>query len=267
MAEQAFLTARWTNLVLLNFRVPADLIARLAPDGTEPDLHEGQAYISIVGFRFDRVRVFGIPIPLHASFDEVNLRYYVRRVVAGETRHGVVFVREIAARRAVALIANRLYHEHYVVCPMRSSHSISNSQLDTSDRVEYSWRNCSSPTRGRRHRPQLPARWNCVAARVGARVAAPAPNSLEEFIIEHYWAYTHGRDGRTREYRVVHRPWRVAPTTNVTWDCDVASNYAGPFAEYLSAPPAHTMIADGSYVEVFRGRCVAEGCRLMADSG
>ena len=52
MTKPLFLTARWTDLVLLNFVVPADLIAQVAPPGTEPDLHEGVAYISIVGFRF-----------------------------------------------------------------------------------------------------------------------------------------------------------------------------------------------------------------------
>ncbi len=54
--KRAFLKARWTELVLLNFRVPEEVIAGLAPAGTEVDLHEGEAYISIVGFRFQNVR-------------------------------------------------------------------------------------------------------------------------------------------------------------------------------------------------------------------
>src|SRR5690349_3110183 len=99
MSERPFLTARWTDLLVLNFRVPADLIAGLAPAGTEADLFDGQAYLSIVGFRFQNVRVLGIPIPGHTQFDEINLRYYVKRVVDGETRRGVIFVREIVPRR------------------------------------------------------------------------------------------------------------------------------------------------------------------------
>ena len=80
MSEPPFLTARWTDLLLLNFAVPVNAIARLAPSGTEPDLHDGQAYISIVGFRFHGVRLLGLPIPGHTRFDEINLRYYVKRI-------------------------------------------------------------------------------------------------------------------------------------------------------------------------------------------
>ena len=57
MRERPFLTARWINLVLLNFRLPADVVERVTPVGLEPDLHEGQAYISVVGFGFHNVRV------------------------------------------------------------------------------------------------------------------------------------------------------------------------------------------------------------------
>ncbi len=119
--ERPFLTARWTDLPLLNFAVPVEFIAGLAPAGTEPDLHEGQAYMSIVGFRFQNVRVLGIPVPGHTNFDEINLRYYVKRIIGNETRRGVVFVREIVPRRAVAMIANLLYYENYITRPMCST--------------------------------------------------------------------------------------------------------------------------------------------------
>ena len=93
---------------------------------------------------------------------------------------------------------------------------------------------------------------------MGARAAAPpqlpAVGSLEEFIVEHYWAYVRGRDGSTWEYRVAHRPWRVAPAADVVWDCDLAATYNTPLAEYLAGPPVMGMIADGSPVQVFRGR-------------
>ena len=117
MPERPFLTARWSDLLLLNFAVPADLIAHVAPLGTEPDLHDGQAYISVVGFHFHNVRILGVPIPGHTRFDEINLRYYVKRIVDNDTRRGVVFVREIVPRRAVTFIANRLYYENYITPP------------------------------------------------------------------------------------------------------------------------------------------------------
>jgi uncharacterized protein len=248
MPERPFLTARWTDLLLLNFAVPVEVIARLAPPGTEPDLHEGQAYISIVGFRFHNVRLLGLPIPGHTRFDEINLRYYVQRTVGGETRRGVVFVREIVPRRAVAIVANRLYYENYITRKMRSTITKASPELQPNDTIEYAWHS--------RSRDSASLHWNRLSARVAAPLAIPPPQSLNEFIVEHYWGYSRGRDGRTREYQVTHQPWRVAPADKVVWDCDLAANYDLPFAEYLAAPPASALIADGSSIRVFRGRAL-----------
>jgi uncharacterized protein YqjF (DUF2071 family) len=251
MVERPFLTACWTDLLLLNFAVPADVIARAAPPGTEPDLHNGRAYISIVGFRFRNVRVLGIPIPGHTNFDEINLRHYVKRTDGGETRRGVVFVREIVPRRAVAIIANRLYYENYITRPIRSRIAIAGSELAVGDTIEYAWASAGRP---RKDDPAFEA--NRLAGRVAGSLAVPPAGLLEEFIVEHYWGYARGRDGRTREYRVAHPPWRVAAAADVTWSCEVAATYDGPFAEYLSVPPASAIIADGSAIQVFRGRRV-----------
>jgi uncharacterized protein YqjF (DUF2071 family) len=247
MPERPFLTARWTELLLLNFPVPVELIASLAPRGTEPDLHDGQAYASVIGFRFHNVKLLGIPIPGHTRFDEINLRYYVKRTVGIETRRGVVFVREIVPRWAVALIANRLYNENYVTRKMRNRIMMSGAELSAGDTIEYAWQSRTAAQT---------EHWNRLAAQVAAPLVAPQSGSLHEFIIEHYWGYTGGRDGRTREYRVAHPPWRVAPADNAAWDCDVPATYAGPFAEFLRTPPASAFIADGSAVEVFRGSVV-----------
>ncbi len=261
MPERPFLTAHWSDLLLLNYPVPVDAIATLAPAGTEPDLHDGQAYISIVGFRFHTARLFGLPPPGHTSFPEINLRYYVRRTVGNESRRGVVFVREIAPRRAVALTANWLYHENYIVRPMRSKIRMDGTELTVGDTVEYAWAN----------RLRLrDRRWNRLAARVAAPLTLPPPASLEEFFVEHYWGYVRARDGTTREYRVTHDPWHVAPADNIIWDGDlrefspprrwggvrggVRPTYDTPLVEYLASPPTTALIAAGSPIQLYRGR-------------
>ncbi len=244
MPQRPFLTAAWRNLVLLNFAVPTDIIRQLAPTGTEPDLHDGQSCISLVAFGFERVRLCGIPVLGHTSFPEINLRYYVRREVGGEVRRGVVFVREIVPRRAVALLANRLYNENYVTRPMRIDNQIIGAELAPGDKLEYAWRSSSH--------------WNRIAARVASPLALPACGSLEEFIVEHYWGYAHYQGGGTHEYRVAHAPWRVAATDNITWDCDIVANYESPLGEYLTAPPTSAIIAEGSPIQVFRGTTIGE---------
>lgn len=255
MPERPLLTAHWSNLLLLNFAVPPEAIAPLVPPGTEPDLYAGQAYISIVGFRFHAARLFGIPFPGHTSFPEINLRYYVRRTVGNETRRGVMFVREIVPRRAVALAANWIYNENYITRRMRSELEMAGATLTTGDTTEYAWHSHArnSPPRSGEG-PGEGRRWNRIAARVAAPLKLPPPGSLEEFLVEHYWGYARGRDGTTREYRVIHDPWMVAPADNITWDCDVAPTYDTPLAEYLAGPPANALIAAGSPVKLYRGR-------------
>jgi uncharacterized protein YqjF (DUF2071 family) len=249
VGERAFLKARWTELVLLNFRVPVEAIAELAPVGTEPDLHEGEAYISIVGFRFQSVRILGVAVPAHTRFDEINLRYYVKRTVGDEVRRGVVFVREIVPRGAVAMLANRLYNENYVTRPMRNRVTMAGSALQVGDTVEYGWRSGGGRLIRRSERI-----WNRVGARVATAPEIPSAGSLEDFIVEHYWGYVRGRDGVTREYRVEHPTWRVARADDVLWECDLAGTYDTPLADFLKVAPASALVADGSEVRVYRGR-------------
>ena len=246
-AERPFLTASWTELLMLNFAVPGEVIARLAPRGTEPDFFKGQAYISIVGFMFRDAKFFGLGLPWHKRFEEVNLRYYVRRTVGDTVRRGVVFVREIAPRPLIAATARWLYNESYVTRQMRHQFNIAGSTLAAGDEIAYQWRT----GRGKRRV------WNGMSGRMAATPNLPEPGSLTEYIAEHYWAYTPTRDGGTAEYRVAHRPWRVTPAEDVVWNCDLATSYEHtPLAEYLAVPPALAFIADGSPVQVFPGqRC------------
>lgn len=245
--EHPFLTARWTELLMLNFAVPGEVIAGLAPPGTEPDFFGGQAYLSVIGFMFREAHFFGIGLPGHRQFEEVNLRYYVRRAVGNTVRRGVVFVREIAPRRLVAATARFLYNENYVTRRMRHSVARAGNTLAAGNTIGYEWQTGWGKRR----------RWNQLSARVASAPRLPEPGSLAESIVEHYWAYVRSRDGGTAEYRVAHRPWRVATTADVVWDCDLAASYGDtPLAEYLAAPPALAFIADGSPVQVFPGRRV-----------
>src|SRR3712207_6791479 len=105
MASRVFLTGEWRWLAMLNYRVDAALLAPLVPRGTSLDYWQGAAYVSLVGFLFRDTRVLGVPVPLHRDFEEVNLRFYVRREVDGEVRRAVTFIKEIVPRLAIAAVA------------------------------------------------------------------------------------------------------------------------------------------------------------------
>lgn len=234
-----FLTARWENLVFLNYDCPSELLAPFVPAGTELDLWRGSHVVSLVGFHFVDTKLRGIPVPGHRTFEEVNLRFYVRRTAPdGETRRGVVFVRELVPRRAIAAVARLLYHEPYSALPM--SHRI-DVDAERGGSIEYRWRHRSG-----RHR---------ITAAVSGPGREPAAGSEAEFITEHYWGYTRQRDGGTVEYRVEHRPWRVREATDFAYRAPPASGvYAPGFTAILSGAPRSAFVAEGGEVAVFPGR-------------
>src|ERR1043166_375753 len=134
-AVRSFLTANWRYLAMLNFVVDPKILSPLVPPGTEIDFENGETFLSVVGFLFLDTRLLGLPIPLHRDFEEVNLRFYVRRKSADTWRRGVVFIRELVPRRAIALIARACYGENYVAVPMK--HEI--EHVDSNVKVEFSW--------------------------------------------------------------------------------------------------------------------------------
>src|SRR3954463_14131782 len=100
-----FLSAEWRSLAMLNYRAPPALLEPYVPPGTELDLFDGAAYVSVVGFLFRNTKLLGMKVPWHRNFEEVNLRFYVRREVRGEVRRGVTFLRELVPKRAISLVA------------------------------------------------------------------------------------------------------------------------------------------------------------------
>src|SRR5262245_61190897 len=71
-----FLTAEWRHLAMLNFEIDPHVLKPLVPIGTELDDWQGHTFVSLVGFLFLNTRVFGVAVPGHRNFEEVNLRFY-----------------------------------------------------------------------------------------------------------------------------------------------------------------------------------------------
>jgi len=227
---------------MLNYEVDAAMLRPLVPRGTELDLWEGRALASVVGFRFLRTRLLGVPVPFHRDFEEVNLRFYVRRVTPnGDARRGVVFVRELVPRAAIAYTARAVYNEPYLALPMRSSAPVSPG--DSPGRISYEWR--------------MKSRWESVSAAAAGAASIPSPSSEAAFITEHYWGYTRQRDGGTVEYEVAHPPWRVWEGKAPALVADLPALYGASFAAPLALPPRSSYIAEGSEVTVFRPRKIA----------
>jgi uncharacterized protein len=246
-----FLTAEWRYVLMLNYEIDPAVLLPLLPAGTELDLWQGRALVSMVGFRFLNTRLRGIPVPFHTNFEEVNLRFYVRANPAaeqhaqagstGDTGRGVVFVKEIVPLPWVARVANLLYGENYIALPM--THTIERDRQGNLRRdglVEYTWR-----YRGRLNRLG------------GLALGEPSPldsGSDEAFIAEHYWGYTRRGANKTGVYRVEHPSWRVWTVVQPYLLCDVKSLYGEAFEPFLRARPCSAFLAEGSPVAVFPGK-------------
>jgi uncharacterized protein YqjF (DUF2071 family) len=221
---------------MLNFTVDASLLAPLVPRGTVQDSWNGSTFVSLVGFLFTKTRVLGVGIPAHRTFEEVNLRFYVRRDVAGEARRGVTFIRELVPRPAVAFTARLAYNEPYLALPMR--HEFGPARSDGApDRVEFAWQGRDG--------------WARLGCSVNSTARLAAAQSQEEFITEHYWGYTRQRDGDTVEYRVEHPRWRVWDADAPFVEGDLEAVYGSTFARILCSRPASAFLADGSPVAVY----------------
>lgn len=115
----SFLKANWEYLVLINYEIEPSVLLNYLPKGTELDTFEGKCLVSLVGFMFTDVKLLGIPIPFHRSFEEVNLRFYVKRFEGGAWKRGVVFIKELVPKCALTFVANTVYQEHYQTVPMK----------------------------------------------------------------------------------------------------------------------------------------------------
>ena len=239
-APKGMLTADWKHLAMLNFEIEPRVLLPFVPPATELDWWNGKLLVSMVGFLFLHTRVFGIPIPFHRNFEEVNLRFYVRYKAEAGWRRGVVFIKEIVPRAAIALTARKLYNEPYIALSM--SHRIeADASLVRS--AEYSWESA-----GRTNRLKLTT---CGEPR-------PLGEGTEaEFITEHYWGYNAQKEGSTLEYRVEHPRWRYYEVSDARLDCDVGGLYGQQFVDSLNRKPSSAFLAEGSAVTVYQGRRLA----------
>jgi uncharacterized protein YqjF (DUF2071 family) len=234
---RVFLSTEWRDLLMLNYEIDPALLQPFVPRGTELDSFEGKAYVSLVGLRFARTKLFGlISVPFHSNFDEVNLRIYVRRREGSETRRGVMFIREIVSLPAVTFLARLAYAENYRTLPLRHSIDLTNS----GGSIEYSW--------------DLQRERFRLHGQTDGSPSVAVDGSLEQFISEHYWGYSRHRDGSSLEYHVAHEPWRIWCAPFAAFEGEGTALYGSTFGSVLSRPPRSAFIADGSLVLVYSAR-------------
>lgn len=228
VADRPFLTADWVNVVAVTFAVGEEQLRPYLPRGAEIDTLDGSPRVSLVAFEFRDTRVRGLRIPGHVRFPEVNLRFYVR--YGGE--RGVVFIRELVPRRAIAIVARRLYNEPYERTRMRCG------EQRTDDGGVLVWHRFGHDS--------------SLTVRAGAEAVVPEPGSAAHWLTDHSLGVGRRRDDTTLLYDVFHPTWALREVTDSAFDVNFTRVYGRAWSWLHDAAPSHLSLAVGSLVTVSR---------------
>jgi uncharacterized protein YqjF (DUF2071 family) len=227
-----FLEAKWENLIMANYAVDPTILIPYLPKGVELDSFEGKCYVSLVGFMFNKTKIFNVPIPYLGSFEEINLRFYVVRKDGDTLKRGVVFINETVPYAAVAWMANYLYKEHYTAVKTKHDWELT----DTSKKINYSWKKNK--------------KWNTIQVNAKSKSNSMKTSSVEAFIFEHYFGYTRVNENKTLEYGINHPSWKINQVIDHSIDCDFEQMYGSDFAFLNAQQPDNVILAEGSNVSV-----------------
>lgn len=229
---KTFLSARWENLIMANYAVSPEVLKPYLPNGVELDYFNDKLYVSLVGFMFRKTRLFNIPIPFLGTFEEINLRFYVKRKEGDTYKRGVVFINETVPYKPVAWLANKLYKEHYIAIPTKNQIKI----LNNAKHIKYEWK--------------INNAWNQLTVNTALTPEDMLLGSIEEFIFEHYYGYTKINEQQSQEYKVDHPRWLVNAVSDYSIHCDFTSMYGADFSFLENQHPDSVIVAEGSPVTV-----------------
>ena len=232
---KTFLKAEWRKLIMVNYIVDQKVLIKYLPFKTEIDLWKGDCYVSLIGFLFKNTRVRGISFPFHKTFEEVNLRFYVKYRQNNIWKRGVVFIKEIVPRSLITFVANTLYNENYATHPMRHVWEHAQDEI----KIEYYW--------------QVGKEWNYIKAIANKQAVDLLPGSKEEFITEHFWGYTFIDNTCSGEYEVAHPRWLIHPIKTYEVLCNTRELYGENFVTTLNQQPKSVFLAEGSGIKVMKG--------------
>jgi hypothetical protein len=228
----SFLNAEWRKLAIANYVISPSILSTYIPAGTELDIWENKCFVSLIGFMFLDTKLLGVKIPFHTNFEEVNLRFYVKRLENNTWKRGVVFIKEIVPKPALTFIANTIYNENYETLPMRHKWE----ENATNRTVEYQWKKNKE--------------WQHFKIVAALQASEIIKNSETEFINEHYWGYAKVDNSVTNEYEVTHPKWEQYEVESAEIKVDFDLVYGNDFEFLNKIQPDSVMLAEGSKITV-----------------
>jgi len=204
------MTQRWNDLLFAHWPIPPSAVAPLIPDGLQVDTFHGSAWIGVVPFWMDRIKIRGLPpIPFTRSFPELNLRTYVRDHQSGTP--GVFFLSLDANNLPAVAFARTVYSLPYHWAEMR---------LQQRSEREFAF---YSRRRGARPPVIFKARYRGLGPT--RKLAESRSGSLEYFLTERYCLFTRSRAGEAMRANVHHVPWPLEEAEAEIEQNDLAATF------------------------------------------
>lgn len=227
---------RWNDLLFAHWPIPPEAMAGRLPADVEADLFEGQAWLAVVPFFMDRVRVRAVGeqtiwFPTTRSFPELNLRTYVRSRRTG--KRGVYFFSLDAASLLAVFGARVLFHLPYFPASMSRQSSPEGSPEGWIDYRSKRWLPRSRPAEVRvRYRPTGP-------------VSLSGAGDLASFLTERYCLFTTSPRGHLLVGEIHHRQWPLQPAEAEFVQNDLPADFG------FALPPMPPVLHFSRALEVF----------------
>lgn len=230
--KKVFLTADWRRLISANYVVSPEIMWKHVPEGTELELFNGQCFVSLVAFRYSDTRLLSVRVPFHTMFEEINLRFYVRRKIApNQWRSEVAFTRLFFPKRALTMVAKQIYKENYQTFKMKHFWS----EVDDKLKVSYALKKDS---------------WHSFDVTSEKEPEKIKPDSYEDFFSKQFWGTSQIDSKSCTIYEIEHPEWH----THRVIDWNVSFDFGevfGPEFKHLSGEKPHSVhLFDGSEVIV-----------------
>jgi uncharacterized protein YqjF (DUF2071 family) len=212
------MTQTWNELLFAHWPISAHLLNPLLPEGIVLDTYDNQAWIGVVPFTMNNIRLRGLPkIPFTSAFHELNVRTYVK---VGP-KAGVYFFSLDAAHRLAVEVARSIFH-----LPYRYAHMDLSADVDQTIHYENERHD------RRANRAQFIADYRPLGSTYYAE-----KGSLTHWLTERYCLYTVSASGRIFRGDIHHEPWLLQDA-----EADIAMNTmitASGIAQPLGEPLLH----------------------------
>lgn len=230
-------TARFSEMVLINFEVDARLMNKIVPKGLEPDIYQGAGHISVVAKTIRNLKCHGFP--LSRSFGSVGLQLYVREPHRDGYRYGTFFLKHFVQRSVAAWVMSRFTQSEVTQMPMK---------------VQTAKQPAKRPP-DINYQLKVGDRWNDIRIRGRSRVKDIRKDSKIEFILRHADRYVVNDKGVWRS-ELQTPGWVIWDVAQAKFDCDVEQLFGSEFVKPMSRRPASVFLSRGNQVSLSKPELV-----------